>query len=331
MKRKVVVTQALHDEAMQRLRDQFEVVVPDSGEESTLIQACEDAQAIVLRTNTTVSRTVIEQCPQLKIVSRTGVGVDNVDVEAASEHGILVCNVVGVNSVSVAEHAVTLMLAVLKRICAMDAAVRSGNWNARRGNTTREAAGKTVGVIGMGNIGRRVAAICSAGLGMRVLAYDPYAQDAIVSDDYTVADTLEQVFAEADIVSLHCPNLPETRNLANRELLSKMKPSAILVNTARGEVVDEEVLVELLKEKRIAGAALDVFEVEPPASDHPLMSLENVVLSPHVAALTQEVSSNTALEAVNAVLDCLAGRTPKSVYNRNQLSISRGGSCGQAD
>ncbi len=316
---KVVVTQALHDEAMHRLGERFEVVIPDSGDEAVLIEAAKDAEAIVLRTNTTVSRTVIEQCPELKIVSRTGAGVDNVDVDAASEHGVLVCNVAGVNSVSVAEQAVTLMLSVLKRVPGMDAAVRAGNWKARRGNTTREAAGKTVGVVGMGNIGRKVATICSRGLGMQVLAYDPYARDAILSEGYTVADTLEQLFAESDVVTLHCPNTPETRNLITRELLAAMKPSAVLINTARGEVVDEEALVEMLTDKTIAGAGLDVFAVEPPPSDHPLFALENVVLSPHVAALTQEVSNNVASEAANAVIDVAEGRTPKSVYNRDQI------------
>ena len=316
---KVVVTQPLHPDAMKVLEDRFEVMIPDSGEEAVVIEACKDAEAIVLRTNTTVSRAVIDQCPKLKIVSRTGAGVDNVDVEAASERGILVCNVAGVNSVSVAEQTVTLMLAVLKRVCAMDIAVRTGNWKARRGNTTHEIDGKTLGVVGLGNVGRRVAAICRNGFGMRILAYDPYAQETIAAEGHTSCERLEELFSEADIVTLHCPNIPETRNLANRELLSAMKPSAVLVNTARGEVVDEQALVEHLREGRIAGAGLDVFAEEPPPEDHPLLKLDNVVLSPHVAALTEEVSTKVAIESAAAIVDFADGKTPKNVYNQDTL------------
>ncbi len=320
MIRKVVVSQAPHPDAQKMLEERFTVVVPESSDEAVFTEACRDADAIVLRTNVAVTRAVIEQCPNLKIVSRTGAGVDNVDVEAATERGILVCNVVGVNSVSVAEQAVTLMASVLKRVCYMDNAVRTGNWKARRGNTTHELAGKTVGVVGLGNIGRRVASICSKGFGMKILAHDPYAKETIAKEGYTDCDSLEQLFSEADIVTLHCPNIPETHGLASRGLLSKMKPGAILVNSARGEVVDEPALVELLQQGKIAGAGLDVFEQEPPPADHPLYKLDNVVLSPHVGALTEEVSTKVALESAQAVLDFADGKMPKDVYNRDALS-----------
>ncbi|TVQ35241.1 MAG: hydroxyacid dehydrogenase [Spirochaetaceae bacterium] len=316
---KVVVTQALPAMAMRRLEERFKITILESGDEAALIDACRDAEAIVLRTNSCVSRTVIEQSPQLKIVSRTGAGVDNVDVEAATENGILVCNVTGVNSVSVAEHAVTLMLTLLKRTRAMDNAVRTGNWSARRGTKTREISGKTVGIVGMGNVGRKVAEICHNGFGMQVLAYDPYARQAIVSRGYTECDSLEDLFSASDIVTLHCPNIPETRNLANRELLSMMKPSAVLVNTARGEIVDEQALVEMLRDGRVAGAGLDVFADEPPDAGHPLLQMDNVILSPHAAALTEEVSAKVADAAVEAVLDFADGKRPRSVYNQDAL------------
>ena len=320
MIKKVVVSQAPHPDAQKMLEQRFTVTVPQSSDEAVFTEACRDADAIVLRTNVAVTRKVIDQCAKLKIISRTGAGVDNVDVDAATERGILVCNVVGVNSTSVAEQAVTLMASVLKRICYMDTAVRSGNWKARRGDTTHELAGKSVGVVGLGNIGRRVAAICSQGFGMKVMAYDPYAKETIAEEGYIDCTTLDELFAESDVVTLHCPNIPETRGLASRELLSKMKPTAVLVNTSRGDVVDEPALVELLQQGRIAGAGLDVYAHEPPPEDHPLYKLETVVLSPHVAALTEEVSTKVALASAQAVLDFADGKTPKDVYNRDGLS-----------
>lgn len=320
MVKKVVFSQAPHPDALRLLEQHFQVVVPANNEEAEFIAHAKDAQGVVLRTNITMTRRVIEQCPQLKIIARTGAGVDNVDVDAATERGILVCNVMGVNSVSVAEHAVGLMFAVMKRSCVMDAAVRAGKWNIRRGNTTHELADKVLGVVGLGNIGRRVAAMCKNAFNMRVIAYDPYAVATIQAEGYGNCTTVSELFEQADVITLHCPNIPETDGLASREMLAKMKPTAILINTARGNVVDETALVEYLKAGKIAGAGLDVFSTEPPPADNPLLALDNVVLSPHVAALTEEVSTKVAVEAAQAVVDFALGKSPKDVFNREALA-----------
>jgi len=308
---KVLLSQEIHPSAKKLLEDKFEVVTAPDTTQETLIEMVKDVDAIILRTTSKITREVIENAPKLKIISRTGAGVDNVDLEAAEEKGIIVCNQPGVNNVSVAEHAVAMILHLSKQLSLMDASVRGGNWSIRNKNLAVEINGKTLGVVGMGKIGSLVAKLCNA-LGMKILAYDPYVSEELKQQyEFT---TLENIFKESDFVTIHCPNTPETKGMITEALLNSMKPTAYLINTSRGDVVDEAALIKVLKEKRIAGAGLDVFHKEPVNSDNELLKLDNVILSPHSAAMTKEATIKLAVGAVNAVIDFFEGKTPKYIY-----------------
>lgn len=317
---KVLLPEKIIDEGLELLKDKAEVVILKDVAEQTIIDEVHDAFAIVLRSRAKITRRVIEAAPKLKVISRTGAGYDNVDVEAATEHGVLVCNLPGINSVSVAEHTLSLMLALLKQLFKMDSYVRNGQWYKRSEFIAEDAAGKSVGIIGLGRIGREVMARCRA-LGMNILAYDPYVKDLQKDDGIRLYDNLEALFAEADIITLHVPNVPETRQMVTEHLLSLMKPTAYIVNTSRGEVIDQQALVKALKDGKIAGAALDVFSKEPVEVDNPLLTLDNVILTPHAAALTKESGVKMTVEAVKQVIDCLEGRLPSHIVNRRELHL----------
>jgi len=311
---KVLLSQEIHPSAKKLLEEKFEVVTAPDTTQETLIEMVKDVDAIILRTTSKITKEVIDNAPKLKIISRTGAGVDNIDLKAAAERGIVVCNQPGVNNVSVAEHAVAMILHLAKQLSKMDAAARNGNWGIRNKNLAVEINGKTLGVVGMGKIGSRVAKMCSA-LGMKILAYDPYVSEELKQQyEFT---TLERLFKESDFVTLHCPNTPETKGMITEALLYSMKPTSYLVNTSRGDVVDEAALIKVLKEKRIAGAGIDVFHQEPVSLDNELLKLDNVILSPHSAAMTREATINVAIGAVNAVIDFFEGRTPKYIYQAN--------------
>lgn len=308
------------DEGLELLKGKAEVVILKDVAEQTIIDEVHDAFAIVLRSRAKITRRVIEAAPKLKVISRTGAGYDNVDVEAATEHGVLVCNLPGINSISVAEHTLSLMLALLKQLFKMDSYVRNGQWYKRSEFIAEDAAGKSVGIIGLGKIGREVMMRCKA-LGMNILAYDPYVKDLPKDDGVRLCDNLETLFAEADIITLHVPNMPETRQMVTGHLINLMKPTAYIVNTSRGEVIDQQALVKALKDGKIAGAALDVFSKEPVEADNPLLTLDNVILTPHAAALTKESGVKMTVEAVKQVIDCLEGRLPSYIVNRRELHL----------
>ncbi|MDN5331466.1 MAG: D-3-phosphoglycerate dehydrogenase / 2-oxoglutarate reductase [Tepidanaerobacteraceae bacterium] len=316
---KVLLSQDIHPEGRKLLEGKFDVRIAPGAAEADLIEAAKDVEAIILRTNAKITRKVIENAPKLKIISRTGAGVDNVDVDAATEKGILVCNLPAVNNVSVAEHTVALIMHLAKQLSTMDRAVREGKWNMRNSNIAVELEGKILGVVGMGNIGALVAKKCHDGLGMKILAYDPYTEERFKDYDYEFTDDLEELFRRSDFVTLHCPDTPETRGMVKRDLIYSMKPTAYLINTARGTLVDEKSLIMALKERRIAGAGLDVFTEEPPKEDNELLKLDNVVLSPHSAAMTKEATTRMSTEAAQAVVDYFEGRQPKYIFNGNEL------------
>jgi D-3-phosphoglycerate dehydrogenase len=313
---KLLLSQAIHPDAAALLGG-FDIMVLGDSSPLALQQALAEAEGIILRTNVTMNRDSIAAAPKLKIISRTGAGVDNVDVDAATERNILVCNTPAANNLSVVEHTIALMLSLAKDLPAMDRAVRNGNWKARNLGRSTELAGKTLGIIGMGRIGSQVARKCRDGFDMKILAHDPYASSAL-KNEFTFSGSLEQLFIEADFISLHCPNIPETKGMVNEALLKLMKKSAYIVNCARGGVIDEDALVETLKTTSIAGAALDVFTEEPPAESE-LLKLGNVILSPHSAALTAEAAVRVAAEAAQAAVDFFAGKKPEHVYNAKEL------------
>lgn len=316
----VVVTERLSDQGMELLdRKGFSVRLPEENSQGAFEVLLPDAEGIVLRTNVGVDASAIAKAPNLKIVARTGAGYDNVDVDAATKAGVVVCNLVGVNSVSVAEHALSLLLSLGKQLPRYDKALRAGDWQARRSKAAIELEGKTLGVAAMGNVGSRIARMAHDALGMRITAYDPYVADQYRDYDYEFVDSLEALFEGADFITLHLPSLPETKGVVNGKLLSRMKPGAYLINTARGDLVNEEDLAEALREGRIGGAAIDVFAEEPPAADNPLLGLDNVILTPHVASLTKEVTVKAAVGAAQAIADFSDGKRPAYVVNPDAL------------
>ncbi len=257
-----------------------------ANEEAELIRRVRDAAAVLsLRAYSRFTKRVLDECPSLRMISIWGTGTDNVDLDACRERGITVTNTPGVNANSVAEHTLALMLAVTRQIPAMDRGVRAGQWPRA---LLVQLEGKTLGIIGLGAIGRRVATLATA-FGMRVLATTWGPDDGRAASVGARHVALETLLHESDIVSVHLRLNAETTGIINRERLALMKPSSFLINTARGALVDRDALVDTLRERRIAGAGLDVFHDEPIRADDPLLSLENVVLTPHNAGTTQEV------------------------------------------
>jgi len=278
--KKVLVTQAIPEEAVCLLRDQAEVVVSPDPSEEAILHLIKDANALIVRTTSRITRRIVDASEQLKVISRTGAGLDNIDVKAATERGIAVCHLPGVNSLAVAEHTVALILALAKQLRWMDRNVRKGNWGSRNADNTVELYGLTLGVVGLGQIGRRVAQQCRQGFGMKVKGHDPWAEpSALQASGVCLLGSIEPVFAESDFVSIHVPYNPQTHHLVDGRLLGLMRPQAYLVNTSRGGVVDEQALVDALRSRTIAGAGLDVMEEEPPSAASPLLGLPKHVFN----------------------------------------------------
>ena len=278
-----------------------------------------DVDAILSRTGT-ISRQVIESAPKLQIVSRHGVGCDNVDVGACNEHGVIVSTSGDANSEGVSEHAMACMLALARMLPFADRSVKAGIWD--RGSVRSvELYGKTLGLVGLGRIGARVARHAQ-GFDMRVLAFDPYATPEAAREAKARLTDLETVLRQADFVSIHAPLTPLTHHLIGAEELSLLKPEAFLVNTSRGGLVDEVALAEALTERRIAGAALDVFEQEPLQPDSSLRELGNVILTPHVAGTTQEALERMSERAAENILRVFDGLKPYAVFNPEVLETT---------
>lgn len=255
------------------------------------------------------TRRVLEASPSVRVIARTGVGFDAVDVAAATELGIAVCNAPGVNRQSVAEHAFALMLASARRLPSVLADVAAGGWQRPSGV---ELAGSTLGIVGLGAIGERVARIAAA-FDMRVVAHDPFATAARGAELGVPLVALDDLLADADVVSLHLGLSDETRHLIDARSIARMRPHALLVNTARGGIVDQDALVSALADGRLGGAALDVVETEPLPGDHPLRTMPNVVLTPHVGGATVQARDRSGAVAARSVLDVLAGRRPDTL------------------
>jgi D-3-phosphoglycerate dehydrogenase len=253
--------------------------------------------AVNIRAHARFTDGVFVACPRLKMVSVWGTGTDNIDLNAAGMRGVTICNTPGVNAFAVAEHALTLMLAVGRRIVSLDAEMRKNKWPRE---LLTQMLGKTLGVFGMGAIGARVAAL-GKGIGMEVLGWSATNDPARVRAAGATAASKEEILARADVVSLHVRLIPETRGFLGRKELAQMKPTAILVNTGRGALVDRDALLAALAERKILGAGLDVFHQEPLAPDDPILALPNVILSPHNAGQTPEVIRDGLLRAVENV------------------------------
>ena len=320
MIRKVFLVQAIHDAGLALLRDRDDVQfsVASGISEQTLIREARDAHAIIARA-TPVTRAVIDAASELRVVSRHGVGYDNVDVARLTERGIPLTIAADANALSVAEHTLYLILTLAKRGFAFDSAVKSGRFDRRATLRGAEVADKALLVIGFGRTGTRVAGFARA-FDMKVFAYDPYIdQSLIASAGCTPVDDYHSILSDMDMVTLHCPLTEETRNMIGERELDAMKPSAYLVNCARGGIVDERALCAALQRNGIAGAGLDVFAIEPLPADDPLLALDNLITSPHVAGVTLEAEIRMATSAARNVLAAFDGTLDPAVVVNSQV------------
>ena len=273
--------------------------------------------AIITRGKGQVNPALIDACPALQVVGRCGVGLDNIDVAYATSKGIKVVNAPGSNSQTIAEHTMSLMMALQRNLYRSIAEVKAGNWAWRNQFEGDEIYGKTLGILGLGNIGKKVAAMATA-FGMKVIYWDKTATSA----DY-ISLPLDEVIAGADIITLHLPLFPDTRELINATSLGKMKKTALLINTARGQIIDQKALFEALKSGTIAGFAADVLTEEPPAKDDPLLTLPNVLITAHVGSLTSRTYTKMCVDTVNNILAIVSGEKPEEhcVFNRKELGL----------
>lgn len=302
----VLVTDKVSESGLESLRSDegFRLVRVDDSSDPAFGEALSGAHGLVVRSATKVRRDLLQKAPELRVVGRAGVGVDNIDLGVATELGVAVLNAPAGNTVSAAELTMALILAMVRKVAAADASVRTGAW-ARSSFKGAELRGRTLGLVGAGRIGGEVAKRCRA-FGMRVLAHDPYLTDDRAEDLRVQRATLDEVLEAADVLSLHVPLTDDTRGLIDSGALARMKKGAFLVNVARGGVVDEAALVDALESGRLAGAALDVYAAEPLPEDSPLRDVPNLVLTPHLGASTAEAQELVAREIAEAVRGALA-------------------------
>ncbi len=297
------------------LKEKFEVIIAPDESKETLMGLVKDVDGMIVRL-AQIDKDIISNGKNLKIIAKHGAGVDNIDVKFATECGICIVNTGNANSLSVAEHTIAAMMAVFKRITIIDKALRNGNWFIKNDNRSLDFTGKTLGLIGVGSIGSEVARMAINGFQMKVLAYDPYIdKKKAAAKGIEIRNSLEEVFKIADVISIHLPLTLETKGLINRKLLFMLKPTAVFINFARGEVVDEEALLELLKEGKIYGAALDAFCREPLPDNSPFLKLENVILSPHGASFTEECRSRMSKYLAEDIIAFFEGKKPARVVN----------------
>jgi D-3-phosphoglycerate dehydrogenase len=267
---------------------------------------------------------LLKRCPNLLVLSTNGAGFDTVNLKDATEAGVVVVNQAGGNKEGVAEHVMAMMLTLSKRIVMSDHAMRSGASYDRREFMGDDVQGRTIGIIGLGHVGSRVAELCKGLFQMRVLAFDPYLPaETMAERNAEKAGTLDELLAQADYVSINCPHTAETRGMMGAAQFEKMQRHAYFITTARGGIHDEAALETALKAKHLAGAGLDVWEDEPPPSDHPLLHFDNVVVSPHSAGITRQSRHNIARIAAEQMIDILDGRKPPRLLNPEVWPVYR--------
>jgi D-3-phosphoglycerate dehydrogenase len=311
----VVLAGPINADGHANLEREARVVLCNDETEAGFLKVAAAAHGILFRAKPRCTESLMAACKQLKVVGRHGVGLDTVDIPAATRLGIAVVHAPGSNSQAVAEHALMLMLMCAKRALAIDRLTRSGDWAGRRDSQNTELGGKTLGIVGIGNVGRRVAKFASA-LGMRVLAYDKYVKgDEIRRRGAEPADSLETLLPQVDVLTCHTPLTAETAHMIDPRTLGLMKPGAIYVNTSRGGVQQEEALFEALTRGQLAAAGIDVWEEEPASRDNKLFNLDNVVCSSHVAGVTREASRQASLQVTSEMLRVLRGEKPVALVN----------------
>lgn len=320
LKTKVILTQPIHPKGMDMLKEAVEEVVlaPDDKIETLAGILDEKVTGVIVRYNV-FNRELMEKAPNLKVIARHGIGVELIDLEAATDHGIMVVNTPAAATVSVAEHVVMMILVLAKKLLFADAQLREGNYAVKDKYMPSDVEDSTLGLIGMGRIGREVATRCLA-LGMKVIAYDPFiTEETFAQMGIGCEKTIEDILKKADFISLHTPLTPETKHMIGKEQFAMMKESAYLINCSRGEVVDESALITALQNKVIAGAGLDVFTKEPPGKDNPLFAMNNVVVTPHSSSLTVNGKVKMATGAVEQLLKVLKGEMPDYLVNKAVL------------
>jgi len=307
---KVLLFEPIHPEGMIVLEEACEVVHAGSLEEDQLIRQVGDAEGIIIRAKGAVSRQIIESAPSLKVIGRHGVGIENIDLKAAREKNITVVYTPTANAQSVAEHFVGLALILAKKLKSADVALREGNWKARYELIGTELSRKTLGILGFGRIGKQTARICRKCFDMSILYYDTMSFPDVEEELGAQRVPIEHIFTEADFISVNLPLIPQTRGLINADYLRRMKPTAYLINMARGTLWVEADIVRALEEHRIAGAGSDVFEEEPPSPDNPLFELDNFIGTPHMAAHTEEALIRMSMVARD-IVRVLEGQAPE--------------------
>jgi len=321
---KVLLVEKIDDAGLKLLEGISEVKFASGTSEETLMEESRGVDAIVIRAMGRITAKVMGNAPRLKVVGRHGVGVDNIDVEAATRRGIPVVYTPEANAEAVADHTMGLIIALAKNIVQGNCALKfKGNWNFRYEQRGTDVYGKTLGIIGLGRIGRRVAKR-ARGFDMRVLVYDPYVNEDGASKVGVELVDLETLLGSSDFVTIHVPLTEETRKLLSEREFSLMKPGAFLVNTSRGGVVDERAIIRALSTGRLAGAGLDVFEKEPPDPENPLFKFGNVVVTPHMASHTVESLRKMAVEVAEGVVKVLKGETPTNIVNPEVLKAKGG-------
>lgn len=318
--KKVLVFEPIHAVGIERLKAEPDIEVSVCADISVpkIYEEVAGVEAIIVRSSK-VGRDILEAARNLRVIGRHGAGVDNIDMETAAKKSIAVVNTPEANIQSVAEHAVMCFLVLARKAIQSNEAVRKGLFSGERASLARlaekygfvgqELYGQCLGIIGLGHIGSKVAQICKLAFEMDVLAYDPYV--AAGSVEVELVKEVDELFRRADFVSLHLPLTSATRGFVGQRELRLMKKEAFLINTTRGGIVDERALVDALEKGVIAGAAVDVYEQEPPPQDHPFFSCKNLLLTPHNAAITENACKRMAIDVVDGVLDFLKGRRPK--------------------
>ncbi len=311
---KVLVSDPLAEAGLNKLKEYFDVDYKPGLPKEELLNIIGNYVALVVRSETKVTKEVIERAKNLKVIGRAGVGVDNIDVEEATRKGILVINAPEGNTIAACEHTIGLMLAISRKIPQAFWLLKQGKWE-RKSFIGNELYGKTLGLIGLGRIGSEVAKRAKS-FRMRIIAYDPFISLEKAKElEVELTHDLYYLLRKADYVSLHLPLTQETKNLIGKKELESMKPTAYLINCARGGLVDESALYEVLKDKKIAGAALDVFKSEPIELDNPLLTLDNVVLTPHLGASTQEAQEKVALIVAEDMIRFFQGEVVTHAVN----------------
>jgi D-3-phosphoglycerate dehydrogenase len=305
---KVLLTENIGSEGKEYLKKcGYDIKIASSVREDVLAREVRDCDAVLVRM-ASITENIINSAPKLKVISKFGVGVDNIDIEAAAKRGIQITNSPESNRNSVAEYTLGLILALAKKFFVYDRELRDGNFGIRK-TLGWDLEGKVLGIIGIGSIGKLVASKASKGFGMNVIGFRRHI-DSVKMEDVELTDNLDYVLKNSDFVSLNVPLSDSTRNIIGEREFSLMKPGAFLINTARGEVVDEGALVDALVNKKIAGAAVDVFTGEIPSQDNPLFEIDNVIVTPHTAAHTEEAVKRMSLHSALGIHQVLSGKKP---------------------